>query len=79
MIKLYVLRSIENRRRYVGITDNLARRLTEHRRSSSTVGRQLGPFTLIHTEEYADYVRARVRERFLKTGKGREWLEQQFG
>ena len=30
MIKVYVLRSMENRRRYVGLTDNLPRRLIEH-------------------------------------------------
>jgi putative endonuclease len=79
VIKVYVLRSVENRRRYVGITDNLPRRLTEHGRPSSTVGRQLGPFALIHTEEYPDYAQARVREKFLKSGKGREWLDGKFG
>ena len=79
MITVYVLRSQTNGRRYVGISANLAQRLIEHQKSGSTVAKQLGPFALLHTEEYPNYVQARVREKFLKSGQGREWLDQQFG
>ncbi len=78
MITVYVLRSQITGRRYVGISANLTRRLVEHRKRGSTVAKQLGPFKLIHTEEYQDYNQGRVREKFLKSGKGREWLDKQF-
>ena len=35
-----------------------------------------GPFTLLHTEEYSDHASARVREKYLKSGVGREWLRE---
>jgi putative endonuclease len=79
VIKVYVLRSRHNGRRYVGVTADLPRRLVEHLRSGSTVFRQLGRFTVIHTEVYPDYIHARAREKYLKSGKGREWLDRQFG
>jgi putative endonuclease len=79
VIKVYVLRSIANRQRYVGMTADLRRRLTEHRRPTSSVGRLLGPFDVIHEEEHPDYTASRVREKYLKSGKGRAWLNQQYG
>jgi hypothetical protein len=30
---------------------------------------------VLHTEEYADYKSARKREKFLKSGQGRRWLD----
>jgi putative endonuclease len=59
----------------VGITNNLQRRLTEHRSQSSSAGRILKDFDLVHTEEYPNYPKARVREKFLKSGKGREHIK----
>jgi putative endonuclease len=79
VITVYVLRSIGNRRRYVGITENLPRRLTEHRKHSSTVGKLLGSFELIYQEPHLDYAAARGREKFFKSGQGREWLNRQVG
>jgi len=76
MITVYVLRSLGNGKRYVGITDNLVRRLNEHRRPGSTVGKLLGAFEVLRTEEFEDYVRARVREKFLKSGQGRKELDR---
>ena len=78
MITVYVLRSELNGRRYVGITADLAKRLIDHQRPGTTVARQLGRFKAIHTEEYPDYPQARVREKFLKSGQGREWLDKVF-
>jgi hypothetical protein len=30
----------------------------------------------LHIEEFADYKSARKREKFLKSGQGREWLNE---
>jgi len=73
MITLYVLKG-KNGKRYIGITNNLNRRLKEHRSKKSKGGQILGEFVLLHTEEYADHKSARKREKFLKSGQGRQWL-----
>ena len=75
VITVYVLEGA--RKRYVGITANLQRRLTEHRSGSHSAS-LIGKFSLLHTETFPDYVSARVRERFLKSGKGREWLNEKY-
>ena len=74
MITLYVLESTGNGKRYVGITNDLERRLSEHRAKCSKGGQILGEFRLLHTEAYPDYGTARSREVFLKSGQGRNWL-----
>jgi putative endonuclease len=78
-IVVYVLRSVVTGRRYVGLTNNLLRRLEEHRRGTALSSRILGPFEVLLTEEHAGYGEARQRERFLKSGQGREWLDRVFG
>ena len=72
-VVVYVLRGSKGRR-YVGITNNLARRLGEHRKGN--VGRLIGEFQVLHTESLPDHAAARERERFLKSGKGRQWLDE---
>jgi putative endonuclease len=78
MVTLYVLRSKVSAKRYVGITNNLKRRLTEHRRSLTKGGQILGEFVLVHTESFENHGLARAREKFLKSGIGREWLDAQY-
>jgi len=75
MITLYVLRGRTSAKRYVGITNDLSRRLDEHRSGSSKAGQLLGEFDVIHTESFPDHTAARTREKCLKPGKGREWLD----
>ena len=74
MVTVYVLKG-ESGKRYVGITNNLERRLKEHRSRHSKAGQLIGKFTVIHTESFADHKAARLREKFLKSGKGRKWLD----
>jgi len=75
VITVYVLEGAS--RRYVGITKDLARRLREHR-TTSHAGALIGEFRLLHIETCSDYGAARLRERFLKSGQGREWLALQY-
>jgi putative endonuclease len=75
-VVLYVLKSAEKPRRYVGITRNLDQRLRSHRKKESKGGQLLGRFVVIHTEEFPDYVSARKREIFLKSGQGRKWMDE---
>ena len=74
--RVYVLRSQRNGRYYTGSTNNLTRRLDEHARHASTYTRYAGPFDLVYDEQQPDRLSARRRERWFKTGRGREELQR---
>ena len=74
MVTVYVLQGSSGKR-YVGITKDLARRLREHRARATKAGQLLGDFRLLLTEQCADHGEAREREKFLKSGQGRKWLD----
>ena len=79
MVTVYVLEGA-NGKRYVGITKDLSRRLREHRAHGTKGSQVLGArFRVIHTEEFADHAAAREREKYLKSGAGREWLARRVG
>ena len=75
MITVYVLKG-EAGKRYVGITNDLSRRLNEHRCRYSKAGQIIGKFTVIHTESFTDHKSARIKEKFLKSSQGRKWLDK---
>ena len=77
MITIYVLQGTSGRR-YVGITNNLQRRLKEHESGKTKASHILGEFTLLHTETVSDYKDARQREKYLKSGQGREFLSEKY-
>jgi len=72
MVIVYVLKGTK---RYVGITNDLDRRLLEHKRKTSKGSQMIGEFKVIYTREYPDYKSAREQEKFLKSGAGRTWLD----
>ena len=74
MYYVYVLRSLKNKRLYTGSTNNLERRIAEHNSGQSKYTRQTVPFELIYKEGYLTKSEAYKREVYLKTGKGREFL-----
>jgi putative endonuclease len=75
MITLYVLKG-NSGKRYIGITNDLNRRISEHRSKKTKGSQVLGNFTVWHTGEYPDHQSARKREKFLKSGQGRKWLDE---
>ncbi|HSD98068.1 MAG TPA: GIY-YIG nuclease family protein [Patescibacteria group bacterium] len=79
MFSVYVLKSLANGRLYTGSTNNVERRLREHNAGQTKYTRSTRPFVLIYQEVYDTKVEAIRRERFLKTGKGRELLKQILG
>ncbi|MCE2499886.1 MAG: GIY-YIG nuclease family protein [Dehalococcoidia bacterium] len=78
MYTVYVLRSATTGRRYVGQTENLDRRLHEHQSGLAGYTKGRGPWLLLHREEYPTRREAMQRERFLKSGVGREWLKREL-
>lgn len=75
MYYVYVLRSIKDKKRYIGSTDNLGRRIDEHNKGlvKSTKNR---PFNLIYFEEFHIKSEALNREKFFKSGFGRSFLKK---
>ena len=59
---------------YVGMTNNLERRLSEHKRGQSKYTRKFKDIELIYTENFENYVLARKKEKYLKSGCGKEFL-----
>jgi putative endonuclease len=79
MYTVYVLKSLKNEKRYVGYTSKVAEeRLKEHLQGSNKWTKQNGPFELVYQEEWEDKTQAIRRENFLKSGRGRAWLDQQL-
>ena len=74
MVIVYALYDRESRQIYVGMTNNLERRLREHRRGQSFFTRMFKDITVIYTENREDYGSGRRREKYLKSGIGREFL-----
>lgn len=76
MFTVYILRSLKNFKRYVGYTSKSAeQRLKEHNTGSNKFTSQNKPFELICSEVYPTKADAMKRERFLKSGVGRKWID----
>jgi putative endonuclease len=77
MYFVYVLRSEKDGRFYTGITNNLKHRLVEHNRgkSSTPSTKNQRPFILIYFEKVENRRVAREREKYLKSGSGREFIK----
>jgi putative endonuclease len=78
MFFTYVLKSLKNNRFYYGCTNDLKRRLNEHNLGKSKYTRLTTPFELIYFEPFQNLNEARKREKFFKSGKGREYIKSQL-
>ena len=78
MWSVYVLYSLRNGWLYIGLTNNVERRLVEHNRGYNRSTKGKGPFQLLLTEVYPTRGAAREREKHLKSGAGREWIRSRF-
>ena len=74
MFTVYVLRVSTSRIRYVGQTVDMNKRLQAHNSGKSRYTKSAKPWKVIYTETYITRSEAMQREKFFKTGKGREFL-----
>ena len=73
---VYVIRSKDGFF-YKGMTDNLERRLVEHNNKELSFWTKRGTeWKLIYKEEFDNKTEALKREKWLKTGIGREYLKK---
>ena len=73
---VYFLQSLLNSRYYVGITNDVARRLNEHNSGFVRSTAPYQPWELKKIEKYANISQARQRERFIKAKHSRKILEK---
>jgi len=74
MYFVYVLRSLSTGRHYVGCTSDITQRVGQHNDGVTKSTRGRGAWKLVYQESFATRGEAMRRERYLKTGKGREEL-----
>ncbi len=73
---VYILFSEKHNKTYVGFTSNLIERFKSHN-ILGTKGYTIKfrPWKVIHVEFYISKSEAMQREKYLKTGKGREYIK----
>ncbi|NOX17636.1 MAG: GIY-YIG nuclease family protein [Chlorobi bacterium] len=75
MFHVYAIKSVTRNYIYVGLTGNLKNRLLRHNKGYEKTTRAYRPFKLIYTEECFDRKSAREREKYFKSGVGKEYLK----
>ena len=78
MFYVYVFRSLQDGGFYIGLTSNLQRRLAQHNTGQARATRSRRPFELLLNETLPSRQAARSRERYYKSGVGREFLRSCF-
>ncbi len=78
MYYVYVIWSDKLRKRYAGSTMDIDKRLEAHNSGKTPFTSRGIPWKIIHVENYPSLIEARRREKFLKSGKGRELLDKMY-
>jgi putative endonuclease len=74
----YALQSKSDGWLYIGMSSDVDRRVVEHNRGYNRSTRSRTPFELFYVEECGSREEARRREKYLKGGKGREFLRSRL-
>ena len=78
MFYVYIIQSESDTGLYIGMSGDLRRRFLEHQSGESRSTRGRRPWKLIYYEAYVEKQDAAGRERFLKSGGGRMFLDKQL-
>jgi putative endonuclease len=73
---VYALANLERDQIYVGSSLDVERRIGEHQRGKEPTTRAYRPFEVRVMEVFPDRIEAREREKFLKSGAGKEILRE---
>jgi len=78
MYYIYVIRSKIDSRLYKGITNDLDRRIKERNTGKNKSTKAYKPWELVYFEKVDSSVEARNREKFFKSGIGRDFLNRKL-
>ncbi len=79
MFYVYVLISKKDRSQYVGMSEDVKRRLCEHNFGRVTSTKSKRPWSILCSESYKMPLEAREREKYLKTAAGRRYRKKMMG
>jgi len=72
---VYILKSLKNNTFYIGSTDDLQRRMEEHKSGKAKYTSNILPVTLVFQKIFSTLLLARRVERWLKRLKDKEVIE----
>ncbi|NND88634.1 MAG: GIY-YIG nuclease family protein [Flavobacteriaceae bacterium] len=75
MYFVYVLKSLHDGRLYKGMSQDVPKRLKSHNQGQTRSTKPYRPWILVYQEEFATRLEARAREKYFKSGAGREYLK----
>ena len=78
MYPVYALKSRLKNYIYVGMTADLADRVKRHNNGREKTTRPYRPFELIYKEIHLKRKDARIREKYFKSGVGKEFLRKNY-
>lgn len=78
MYYVYALISDNKKRIYVGLTKNVQQRLREHNAGKTFSTKGYRPWKILYVEETDSLKDARLQEKKLKSGCGKEFLKQKI-
>lgn len=73
---VYILFSLKDRKLYIGYTETLETRISEHQQEKVRATKKRLPLILIHYEAFTNKKDAKAREKFLKSGFGRSQMKK---
>jgi len=76
MYFVYAISSVQHNYIYVGLTSNVEKRVQRHNDGRERTTKFYRPFVLIYTEACKTRPEARVREKYWKSGVGKEKLKE---
>ena len=76
---VYILENTEDKTWYIGFTQNLKQRIQDHiHKKSPYTSKKTGKWILIYCELYRNKKDALGREKFLKSGAGKNFIKKQI-
>jgi putative endonuclease len=78
MFFVYVLISKIDNKFYIGLTQDVEKRLAEHNSGKNVSTKHRKPLILVYYEAYLNQEDASGREKFLKSGSGHSFLNKQL-
>jgi putative endonuclease len=75
---VYALRSLKDNNLYIGISRNLEKRVEFYNKGKTESTKNRRPFVLIYKESCNSLEKAREKEKYYKSGCGRELIKDLF-
>ncbi len=78
MYYVYIIESMKNGSRYIGISQNLKKRLAEHNNGETKSNKTKIPFALVWYCAFTDKYKAFAFEKYLKSSSGYAFTAKHF-